>query len=74
MARPVRAVLGDVRLDCRICRGDLSRDREVLLDSSGMEFMKPARADESATGLICRRCGYVHLFADKDIKLYRADK
>ncbi|MFF0000758.1 hypothetical protein [Streptomyces avermitilis] len=31
-------------------------------------------ADENATGLICWRCGYVHLFVNKDIKLYRADK
>jgi hypothetical protein len=36
--------------------------------------MKLAWADENATGLICWRCGYVHLFVNKDIKLYRTDK
>ncbi|MFF2519068.1 hypothetical protein [Streptomyces sp. NPDC058086] len=50
------------------------RERGVLLNSAGMEFMKLAWADEKATGLICWRCGYVHLFVNKDIKLYRADK
>ncbi|MFE7333217.1 hypothetical protein ACFU8W_52345, partial [Streptomyces sp. NPDC057565] len=33
-----------------------------------------AWADEKATGLICWRCGYVHLFVNRDIQLYRADK
>ncbi|MEV0688768.1 hypothetical protein [Streptomyces sp. NPDC050388] len=74
MAKPVRGAPGDVRLGCRIRRGDLFRGREVLLNGSGTEFMEPARADESAAGPICRRCGCVHLFAGKDIKLYRADE
>ncbi|MFI9605543.1 hypothetical protein ACIHCX_38050 [Streptomyces sp. NPDC052043] len=45
-----------------------------MISSHGMEFMKLAWADESATGLICWRCGYVHLFVNKDIELHRADK
>jgi hypothetical protein len=39
-----------------------------------MEFMKVACADESATGLICWRCGYVHLFVNGGIKLFRVKK
>jgi hypothetical protein len=39
-----------------------------------MEFMNLAWADESATGLICWQCGYVHLFVNREIKLYRPDK
>jgi hypothetical protein len=39
-----------------------------------MEFMRLAWADESATGLICWQCGYVHLFVNKAIKLYPVDK
>ncbi|MCX5280795.1 hypothetical protein [Streptomyces sp. NBC_00198] len=72
--KPVRAALGDVWLNCQVCKGDLFRERDVLLNSTGMEFMKLAWADESATGLICWRCGYVHLFVNRDIKLHRADK
>lgn len=74
MAKPVRAAWGEVWITCQFCEGDLFRVRNVLLNSSGMEFMKLAWADESATGLICWQCGYVHLFVNKDIKVYRADK
>jgi len=75
MAKPVRAALGDGNwLNCQVCQGDLFRERGVLLKSTGMEFMKLGWADENATGLICWRCGYVHLFVNRDIKLYRADK
>ncbi|MEU1596483.1 hypothetical protein ABZ468_27410 [Streptomyces sp. NPDC005708] len=74
MAKPVRAALGEIWITCQICKGDVFRERDVLLNSAGMEFMKLAWADEKATGLICWRCGYVHLFVDSDIKLYRVDK
>ena len=74
MAKPVRAALDDIWITCQICEGDLFRVRNVLLNSSGMEFMRLAWADESATGLICWRCGYVHLFVNKDIKFYPAGK
>ncbi|MFE0104795.1 hypothetical protein [Streptomyces sp. NPDC059009] len=75
MARkPVRAAIGEVWITCQVCDGDLFRDREVKLNSSGAEFMNLAWANESATGLICWICGYVHLFANRDIKLYKADK
>ncbi|GHE57152.1 hypothetical protein GCM10017771_79870 [Streptomyces capitiformicae] len=75
MARkPVRAAVGDIWISCQVCRSDLFRERGVLLNSVGLEFMKMAWADETATGLICWRCGFVHLFVNKDIKLYRADK
>ncbi|MET7541600.1 hypothetical protein [Streptomyces sp. NPDC005507] len=68
MARkPVRAAVGDARITCHVCGSDLFRERGVLL-----EFMKMAWADETA-GLICWRCGFVHLFVNKAIKLYRAE-
>ncbi|MEV8031032.1 hypothetical protein [Streptomyces sp. NPDC086182] len=74
MAKPVRAALGEIWITCQICEGDLFRVRNVLLNSSGMEFLKLGWADENATGLICWRCGYVHLFVNKDIKVYPAGK
>ena len=74
MARkPVRAAVGDVWITCQMCRGELFRERGVMLNSVGMEFMKMAWADETATGLICWTCGYVHLFANRDIQLYKAE-
>ncbi|OAH09856.1 MULTISPECIES: hypothetical protein [Streptomyces] len=75
MARkPVRAAIGDVWITCQVCDSDLFRERGVMLNSVGLEFLKMAWADETARGLICWRCGYVHLFVNKHIKLYRADK
>ncbi|MET8179022.1 hypothetical protein [Streptomyces sp. NPDC005336] len=44
------------------------------LNSSGMELLNFAWANESATGLICWNCGYVHLFANRDLELYKVKK
>ncbi|MFJ6569088.1 hypothetical protein ACIQNU_16845 [Streptomyces sp. NPDC091292] len=74
MAKPVRASLGDKWITCQICESDLFREREVLLNSFGKEFLKLAWADESARGLICWECGYVHLFVNRDIALHRVKR
>ncbi|SEL40802.1 hypothetical protein [Streptacidiphilus jiangxiensis] len=72
MAKPVRAAIGDKWITCLFCGGDVFRDREVKLNSSGMEVMNLGWANESATGLICWNCGYVHLFTNDDLGLYKA--
>ncbi|MFI9046098.1 hypothetical protein [Streptomyces sp. NPDC053427] len=46
----------------------------MKLNSSGMEFMSMGWANESATGLICWHCGYVHLFVNRDLELYKQKK
>jgi len=74
MAKRVHAAVGGRWIHCLICGNDTFRAREVLLNSCGMEFFKLAWANESATGLICRSCGYVQLFAGRDIETYRAGK
>jgi hypothetical protein len=38
-------------------------DREVKLNTTGAEFFGMGWANQSATGLICQVCGYVHVFA-----------
>ncbi|MEU7564647.1 hypothetical protein [Streptomyces fradiae] len=72
MAKPVHAQIGDRAIRCLVCGGDTFREREVKLNSTGMELFNLAWANESARGLICWSCGYVHLFANDDLKLYRA--
>ncbi|MEU3688468.1 hypothetical protein [Streptomyces narbonensis] len=72
MAKPVHAVVGEKKVHCLICGGDTFREREVKLNSTGMEFFNLAWANESATGLICGSCGYVHLFVPGSLKVYRA--
>ena len=69
--KPMRAAIGEMRINCLVCGGDLFREREVKLNSSGMEFMNLAWANESATGLICWRCGHVQLFVNRELRLYR---
>ncbi|MFE0132561.1 hypothetical protein ACFWY6_13475 [Streptomyces sp. NPDC059037] len=72
--KPKRAAIGDTWIRCLVCQGDLFRDREVKLNSSGMEFMNLAWANESATGLICWQCGHVQLFVNRELRMYKADK
>lgn len=74
VAKCVRAAIGDVSVTCTFCGGDQFRDREVKLNSSGMEFLNFGWANESATGLVCWNCGYVHLFVNKDLQLYKVKK
>ncbi|NML52878.1 hypothetical protein HHL19_08545 [Streptomyces sp. R302] len=71
MAKPLHAQIGDTPIHCLMCDSDTFREREVKLNSTGMEFLNLAWANESATGLICWSCGYVHLFVNRDIRLYR---
>ena len=70
MAKPVFAALGDKWIRCLFCQGEEFRKRSVQLNSSGMELMNLGWANEAATGLICSHCGYVHLFANENIKFY----
>lgn len=71
MAKAVRASLGDTWITCQVCRGDRFRERGVKLNSTGLELMNWAWADETATGLICHRCGYVHLFVNRHLRLHK---
>ena len=73
MAKPVRASLGDMWITCQVCGSDQFRERGVKLNSFGGEFFKMAWADETATGLICWHCGYVHLFVNRGIRFHRVE-
>lgn len=52
-----------------MCGGREFFDREVKLNSSGMEFMGLAWANQSALGLLCATCGYVHEFVGDSVIL-----
>ncbi|MEU9298043.1 hypothetical protein [Streptomyces sp. NPDC048266] len=54
-----------------MCGNNMFREREVKLNSTGTELLNMAWANESATGLICWSCGYVHLFVNRDLRTYR---
>ncbi|MER7519719.1 hypothetical protein [Streptomyces sp. NPDC126499] len=71
MAKPLHVAIGERPILCLMCDNDTFRVREVKLNSTGMELFNLAWANESATGLICLSCGYVHLFVNRDLRFFR---
>ena len=47
---------------CHVCQGYLFIERENKINTTGAEFFGFGWANESATGLLCTRCGYLHSF------------
>jgi hypothetical protein len=77
LIRKRRARLATVHgraLHCLVCGGGEFWDREVMLNSSGMEFMNLAWANQSALGLICTTCGYVHEFVGDAVSLWDRER
>jgi hypothetical protein len=70
--KPVTATLGERPLACLVCGHDQFWDREVKLNTSGMEFFDLGWANKSALGLICTACGFVHEFAGDALQLWEA--
>ncbi|MEU6264105.1 hypothetical protein [Saccharopolyspora shandongensis] len=56
---------------CLVCGWREFWSREVKLNSTGAEMFGFAWANQSALGLICDRCGYVHEFAGRRPELYK---
>jgi hypothetical protein len=72
-AVPRLATVNNRPLLCLVCGGGEFWDREVKLNSSGMEFLNLAWANQSALGLLCANCGYVHEFVGNAVQLWIRD-
>ena len=48
-------------------------DREIKLNSTDAEFFNLGWANESATGLICQQCGYLHTFVSDSVELWEPE-
>lgn len=59
-----------VPLHCLVCRGQLFTDREIKLNTSGMEFLGMEWANRSGTALIRDSCSFMHTFADNEFELW----
>jgi hypothetical protein len=59
---------------CHVCQGRLFFDREIKLNTTGMELLGIEWMNESATGLICAKCGYLHTFVNDSIELWESDR
>jgi len=68
-ARPVTATIGDKAISCLICGGGEFWDREIKLNTTGMELLDLAWANRSALGLVCAGCGYVHEFVGDAVQM-----
>jgi len=62
------------QFSCTVCQGRLFADREVKLNTSGAEFFGFGWANQSAKGLVCLRCGYVHLFMPGMVRTWEPPK
>jgi len=71
---PRRATVLDQPLRCSICGFDEFWDREIKLNSTGMELLDLGWANQSALGLICARCGFVHEFVGDAVALWKVDQ
>jgi len=63
----VRATIGQVSFACTVCRGEWFERTSVHLTSNTQLF---GWAKEDATGLICRQCGYLHLFYNPNLRVH----
>ena len=74
--KPSLVTIGPQRhpFTCHVCRGQLFVDRQIQLNTSGMEFFGVEWANRSATGLICDSCGYVHMFVNDAIELWKPEE
>ncbi|GAA0961241.1 hypothetical protein GCM10009550_53530 [Actinocorallia libanotica] len=50
-------------LTCLVCRGQFFDRRRYKLNTTGMEFLDLAWANEDATCLVCVNCRHIHWFA-----------
>lgn len=58
---------------CQVCTSELFFNREVKLNTTGAELFDLGWANQSATGLVCQQCGYVHLFLNNAIQLWKPE-
>jgi len=69
-AKPVTARVGDKPIVCLVCGANQFWDREIKLNTTGMELFDMAWANASALGLVCASCGYVHEFMGDAVQMF----
>ena len=69
-ANPVTASVGEKPIHCLVCGGREFWDREIKLNTTGMELLDMAWANKSALGLVCSACGYVHEFVGDAVQMW----
>ena len=57
----------DVQIICTHCKHDYFHKGSAQLNTRGLTFLGLDWLNESATTLVCSRCGYIHWFG-KEVK------
>jgi hypothetical protein len=57
---------------CGVCQGKVFDSREIKLNTTGAEFFNMGWANQSATGLVCQTCGYLHTFV-APVELWKSE-
>jgi len=70
---PTLATVRGRPFKCLVCGCHEFWNREIKLNSTAMEFFDLGWANQSALGLLCAACGYVHEFAGGAIELWARD-
>ncbi|GAA3536300.1 hypothetical protein GCM10022234_36390 [Aeromicrobium panaciterrae] len=58
-----KVIVLDKPLVCNVCGNDEFLQREIKMQTTGMTFFDLDFLNESSDGVVCNRCGYVHMFA-----------
>jgi predicted nucleic-acid-binding Zn-ribbon protein len=56
-----------IQVTCNHCNNDRFDKGQVLLNSRILTFLELDWLNQSATTLVCKRCGYIHWFG-KEVK------
>lgn len=70
---PVSAYFRERKIMCVVCGSDRFYQREVLLSTSGMQFMNLGWANESALALTCTQCGNLLQFVGDQLELLKSE-
>ncbi len=66
---PVCYQAGGVQVRCTHCKGELFREQEALLNTTGMTLANLDWLNKSGTALLCDNCGLIQWYAKKPDRL-----
>jgi uncharacterized protein len=66
---PARYQAGGVQVRCTHCKGEMFREHEALLNTTGATLVSLDWLDKSGTALLCENCGLIQWYAKKPDRL-----
>lgn len=62
---PARYQAGGVQIRCTHCKGEMFKEQEALLNTTGATLVNLDWLNKSGTALVCENCGLIQWFAKK---------